>query len=44
MVEPAGPAAPELCCDAAAARLHGQILVTRDADFQRIPGLAVEGY
>ena len=29
---------------AAAARLHGQILVTRDADFARIPGLAVEGY
>lgn len=29
---------------AAAARLKGQILVTRDADFARIPGLAVEGY
>lgn len=29
---------------AAAARLGGQILVTRDADFARVPGLAVEGY
>ncbi len=29
---------------AAAARLHQHILVTRDEDFQRIPGLAVEGY
>jgi len=29
---------------AAAARLRGQILVTRDADFARIPGLAIEGY
>ncbi len=29
---------------AAAARLSGQILVTRDTDFARIPGLAVEGY
>ncbi len=29
---------------AATARLHGQVLVTRDADFTRIPGLAVEGY
>lgn len=29
---------------AAAALLHGQVLVTRDADFTRIPGLAVEGY
>jgi predicted nucleic acid-binding protein len=29
---------------AATARLHGQILVTRDEDFARIPGLAVEGY
>lgn len=29
---------------AATARLHGQVLVTRDEDFARIPGLAVEGY
>ncbi len=29
---------------AASARLAGQILVTRDTDFARIPGLAVEGY
>ncbi len=29
---------------AATARLHGHVLVTRDTDFQRIPGLAVEGY
>jgi predicted nucleic acid-binding protein len=29
---------------AAAARLQGQILVTRDTDFTRVPGLAVEGY
>lgn len=29
---------------AAAARLGGQVLVTRDTDFARIPGLAVEGY
>lgn len=29
---------------AAAARLSGQILVTRDTDFARIPGLAIEGY
>lgn len=29
---------------AASARLRGQILVTRDTDFARIPGLAVEGY
>ncbi len=29
---------------AAAARLHSQVLVTRDTDFARIPGLAVEGY
>lgn len=29
---------------AAAARLHGHVLVTRDADFRRIPGLAVEAY
>lgn len=29
---------------AAAARLHGHVLVTRDTDFTRIPGLAVEGY
>ncbi len=28
----------------AAARLHGSVLVTRDTDFARIPGLAVEGY
>ncbi|MGI0148275.1 MAG: type II toxin-antitoxin system VapC family toxin [Thermoplasmata archaeon] len=28
----------------AAARLRGQVLVTRDTDFARIPGLAVEGY
>jgi len=28
---------------AAAARMSGQILVTRDTDFARIPGLAVEG-
>ena len=29
---------------AACARLGGHILVTRDTDFARIPGLAVEGY
>ena len=29
---------------AAAARLSGRVLVTRDTDFARIPGLAVEGY
>ncbi len=29
---------------AAAARLHAQVLVTRDTDFARIPGLAIEGY
>jgi len=29
---------------AAAARLHGQVLLTRDTDFARIPGLAVESY
>jgi len=29
---------------AACARLGGQVLVTRDTDFARIPGLAVEGY
>lgn len=29
---------------AAAAKLHGQILVTRDRSFSRIPGLAVEAY
>ncbi|MEK6988074.1 MAG: type II toxin-antitoxin system VapC family toxin [Candidatus Thermoplasmatota archaeon] len=29
---------------AAAARLHGHVLVTRDTDFQRVPGLAIEGY
>jgi len=29
---------------AAAARLHRHVLVTRDADFQRVPGLAVETY
>jgi len=28
----------------AAARLHRSVLVTRDTDFARIPGLAVEGY
>ncbi len=29
---------------AAAARLRGRILVTRDADISRVPGLAIEGY
>ena len=29
---------------AATARLHGHVLVTRDTDFHRIPGLAIEGY
>lgn len=29
---------------AAAARLRGHVLVTRDTDFARIPGLSVEGY
>lgn len=29
---------------AATARLHGHVLVTRDTDFQRVPGLAIEGY
>lgn len=29
---------------AATACLHGHVLVTRDTDFQRVPGLAVEGY
>lgn len=29
---------------AAAARLSGRVLVTRDPDFARIPGLAVEGF
>lgn len=29
---------------ASTARLRQQVLVTRDSDFQRIPGLAVEGY
>ncbi len=29
---------------AAAAKLHQHILVTRDEDFSRIPGLAVEAY
>jgi predicted nucleic acid-binding protein len=29
---------------AAAARLRGHVLVTRDTDFGRIPGLVVEGY
>jgi predicted nucleic acid-binding protein len=29
---------------AAASRLRQQVLVTRDSDFRRIPGLAVEGY
>lgn len=29
---------------AAAARKHGQILITRDLDFSRIPGLVVESY
>jgi tRNA(fMet)-specific endonuclease VapC len=29
---------------AAASRKHGQILISRDLDFSRIPGLAVESY